>query len=140
VPSFMWNPAWETGIQRIDVQHQGLLAQFEKLLMAIHENHAADRMPGLLTFLADYVETHFSTEEEYMRMAHYPGFPGHKAIHDDLRAKVAHLAEGYRLNPAVVTEEVVDFLTDWLVRHINEEDRSMAQFLVRFNSGGTQTP
>jgi hemerythrin len=139
VPSFIWNPAWETGIQRIDEQHQGLLAQFEALLLAIHENHALDRMPGTIAFLADYVETHFATEEEFMRVAQYPGFAGHKAIHDDLRSKVAHLAEGYGLNPEVITEEVVDFLTDWLVCHINEEDRSMAQFLHRFNSGEMRT-
>jgi hemerythrin len=56
----IWNPAWETGIDVIDRQHRELLAQFEALLVAIHKNHSDDRIPGLLTFLSSYVDSHFS--------------------------------------------------------------------------------
>ncbi|NWJ39940.1 MAG: hemerythrin family protein [Geothrix sp.] len=132
----IWNPAWETGIPLIDQQHQALLAQFEALLVAIHENHPDDRIPPLLQFLADYVETHFALEEGLMQVADYPGFAGHKAIHDRMRARVGQLVEAARGNPATLTEEVIDFLTDWLLRHINEEDRRMAQHV--HHAGGTQ--
>ena len=44
----IWNPAWETGIALIDEQHRQMLAQIEALLVAIHENHPDDRLPGLL--------------------------------------------------------------------------------------------
>lgn len=132
----IWNPAWETGIPLIDQQHQALLAQFEALLVAIHENHSDDRIPPLLQFLADYVDTHFSMEEGLMQVADYPGFAGHKAIHDRMRARVGQLVEAAKGNPAALTEEVIDFMTDWLLRHINEEDRRMAQH-VR-HADGTQ--
>lgn len=133
----IWNPAWETGITLIDQQHKALLAQFEALLVAIHENHPDDRIPPLLRFLADYVETHFSTEEGLMQVVGYPGFAGHQAIHDRMRAQVGELVEAAKDNPATLTEEVIDFLTDWLLSHINEEDRRMAQHLRQ--SEGTQT-
>lgn len=125
----VWNPAWETGIPLIDQQHRELLAQFEGLLVAIHENHPDDRIPPLLQFLADYVETHFSLEENLMQVVGYPGFAGHKTIHDRMRARVGQLVEAAKGNPATLTEEVIDFLTDWLLRHINEEDRRMARHL-----------
>ncbi len=130
-----WNPAWETGIQQIDEQHRQLLAQFEALLAGIHEKQPEVRIPGLLVFLAEYVDTHFSTEEEHMKATLYPGFPGHKAIHDDMRAQVAQLVAQYDNDPASLTEEVLDFLTGWLIDHINEHDRRMAHHLVRFAAG-----
>lgn len=131
----VWNPAWETGISLIDQQHQALLAQFEALLVAIHENHPEDRIPALLQFLADYVESHFALEESLMQVAGFPGLPGHRLIHDRMRARVGQLVEAAKADPATLTEEVIDFLTDWLLRHINEEDRRMAQH-VR-HAGGT---
>jgi len=133
----VWNPAWETGIPLIDQQHRELLAQFEALLVAIHENRSDDRIPDLLQFLADYVETHFSLEEDLMQVVGYPGCPGHKAIHDRMRARVGQLVEAAKGNPAALTEEVIDFLTDWLLRHINEEDRRMAQHVQ--HAGGAET-
>ena len=133
----IWNPAWETGIAVIDEQHRKLLAQMEALLLAIHENHPDDQIPEILAFLAGYVDTHFSHEERHMQASSYPGFTGHKAIHDEMRARVAQLVAGYRSNPGVMTESVVDFLTEWLVDHINEHDRRMAAHLHWFEARGT---
>lgn len=135
-----WNPAWETGIDLIDEQHRQLLTQFEGLLIAIHENQPDVRIPELLAFLAGYVDTHFSAEEAHMKATRYPGFMGHKAIHDGMRNQVTQLVDGYRKDPAVLTEEVLDFLTDWLIRHINEHDRQMARYLVRHSAAEPRMP
>jgi hemerythrin-like metal-binding protein len=132
----IWNPAWETGIDVIDLQHRELLAQFESLLVAIHENHPDDRIPGLLAFLSSYVDSHFSMEEAHMQATKYPGYPEHKAIHDEMRSHILHLVDGSQSDPGGMTEEVVNFLTDWLVSHINVEDRRMALHLHRFYPDG----
>ena len=132
----IWNPAWETGIHLIDQQHQALLAQFEALLVAIHENHPDDRIPELLAFLSAYVDSHFSMEEAHMQATNYSEFPEHKAIHDKMRSQVTGLVDGFQGEPGVMTEEVVNFLTDWLVRHMNVEDRRMALHLHRFHPQG----
>ena len=129
-----WNSAWETGVPQIDEQHRHLLAQFEALLVAIHENRPEERVPGLLAFLSDYVETHFATEEAHMKATHYQGLIGHKAVHDDMRAQVAALAAGYIEDHSIMSEGVLIFLTDWLIGHINDHDRRMASHLIRFNS------
>jgi len=128
-----WNPAWETGFQLIDEQHRQMLAQFEALLVAIHEDHPEERIPGLLTFLSNYVETHFSEEEDHMRTTQYAGYTAHKAIHDDMRAHVARLAAGYLEDRSIMSDAVLVFMTDWLIGHINEHDRRMASHLIRFN-------
>ena len=131
----MWNPEWETGVVLIDQQHRHLLAQLESLFVAVHENNPAERIPGILAFLAGYVETHFSTEEFHMKATGYPGFLAHKAIHDDLRSQVAQLIEGFKEDPTIVTEAVIDYLTNWLINHIDIEDRRMALHLIRQDVG-----
>lgn len=127
----LWNPDWETGVPLIDRQHRQLFLQLEKLFEALHQNLAEAEIPGLLVFLADYVETHFATEEAHMRRTGYPELAGHKAIHDELRSQVSKLLMDFEADPAVVTDEVLDFLTDWLVKHIDGEDRRLAHHLRR---------
>jgi len=126
-----WNPAWDTGIEAIDGQHRNLLAQFESLIAAIHEDDLSVRVPELLAFLATYVEQHFATEEGYMRAAQYPGLAEHQARHDELRARVFQLVESQGPDSGDVMEGLVTFLTDLLVGHIDDCDRSMARFLLR---------
>jgi hemerythrin len=134
----IWNPAWETGISLIDRQHQELLSQFEALLIAIHENRADEHVPELLAFLSGYVDSHFSTEEKHMKATDYPGLPEHKAVHDGMRSKVVELLAGHQKDPSIMTDQVVNFMTDWLVRHINDEDRRMARYLHHFSLDGSK--
>jgi hemerythrin len=135
----MWNPAWESGVEQIDQQHRLLLDQFDSLLVAMHENQASDRIQGILAYLSHYVESHFAIEEAHMRSARYPGLKGHMAMHDSMRAQVVQMVAGYAENPTLAKEAVIDFLTEWLLGHINEVDRPMAQFLLRHGSQSTGT-
>ncbi len=134
----IWNPAWETGDPLIDEEHRQLLSQIEQLFSAIHEKRPGEKIPEVLAFLAGYVESHFAREEHHMQVSRYPGLDQHKGIHDDMRAQVARLTEASRSNPAVVTEDVVNFLSEWLVSHITEEDQRMAKHLLWFDARASQ--
>ncbi len=130
----VWNPEWDTGIELIDLQHRILLGKIEVLMTAIHENDVDRHIPSLLAFLADYVDRHFQVEEEKMAATDYAGLAGHRAIHDDMRAQVATLAERFAVNSQAVNEEVLDFLMDWLIKHINGEDRRLARHLHQWDA------
>ena len=136
----VWNPEWNTGIEGIDLQHRALLSQVDELLGAIHSNDMDRRLPGLLAFLADYVEQHFRMEEVQMEASAYPGFAAHQAIHDDMRQQVGALLARYQLDSQAVTDEVLDFVTDWLIKHINGEDRRMARHLLAWAATHPQAP
>jgi hemerythrin len=135
----IWNPAWETGNRPIDDEHRELLAQIEQLFTAIHENRPGERLVEILSFLSQYVGSHFANEERQMERSHYPGLVQHKGIHDDMRIQVANLIETSHRDPEVVTEDVVNFLTEWLVGHIAEEDQRMARHLLWFEARGVET-
>jgi hemerythrin len=135
-----WNPEWETGIERIDTQHRELLAQIESLMQAIHDREAESRIPGLLVFLEGYVEGHFMDEESQMEASGYPGLNAHRSIHDGMRRRVAALLVEYQEDPACITDDILDFLSDWLINHITGEDRRMARHLIQWNGTPSQSP
>lgn len=125
-----WNPEWDTGIRKIDDPHRELFRRVEALMAAIHGDRAQVLVPDTLAFLAEYVEAHFQEEEAEMAATGYSGLAAHRAIHEDMRARVAALLDLDRRNPGSVADPVVDFLTDWLIHHINGEDRRMARYLL----------
>jgi hemerythrin-like metal-binding protein len=127
-----WNPDWATGVEEIDQQHRAWFDQIEVLMEAIHLDEATLRIPGLLAFLAKYVEAHFRGEEAQMEASSYPDLDAHRAIHNDMRDKVAQLVRQFETDPTSVTEAVLDFQTDWLIDHINQEDRRMAHHLIQW--------
>ena len=124
--TLMWDPAWETGIPKIDQQHRLLFDQVDLLFNAVQVNEAGNQIPGLLAFLASYVDAHFRDEEKEMEATHYSELARHRAIHNSLREKVAALVAQFQTDPSVLTIDVLEFLTQWLVDHISVEDRRMA--------------
>ena len=54
-----------------------------------------------------------------------------------MRAQVRGLVEGYDTDHSIMNDQVLVFLTDWLIGHIQDHDRQMAQHLLRFRD---QTP
>ena len=128
----MWNPDWETGFPMIDTQHQELFRRVDALMSAIHMDDAKQTVPGLLNFLADYVVEHFQAEEAEMVASHYPGLDQHRRIHADMTAKVGAMLKQYETDPTCITDEVLEFITEWLVLHINGVDRQMAHYLIRW--------
>jgi hemerythrin len=127
---FAWKPEYAIGIHSIDSQHRNLFAMFDELNQAMNEgqgNHR--RMRRTLEWLVQYTKVHFAHEERLMLMQNYPGFRPHKTQHDALTRKVLALQNDYVEGKANMTGELVDFLKNWLVRHIQNTDARMAQAL-----------
>lgn len=129
---FVWNPEWETGIERIDAQHQALLEQLDSLVVAVRSKEAEERIPRLLRFLASYVDSHFRDEEMAMVATEYDGLAVHRQIHQELQAKVTSLLNMALQDSSAVTEPVLEFLVDWLVDHLDQEDRKMARHIIQW--------
>ena len=128
----IWNSDWDTGHPLVDQQHHELFALAQALFKALHHGQEADQQ-RMLAFLTSYVEMHFASEEQAMLQAGYPALAHHRGIHDAMRARVAALEGGE------ITDGVLDFIVDWLITHINGEDRAMAAYLcTRTQSGGSR--
>lgn len=60
-----------------------------------------------------------------MIRANYPAFATHKAEHDKFRSKVQAFQKDYQAGVASVSIETMDFLSLWLINHINENRPSI---------------
>ena len=126
-PMLLWNPEWETGSPEIDHQHRQLMDHIDQVFQAVVHQRESEPVARTLQFLADYVEAHFGMEEALMDRTGYPRSGEHRVLHAELRARVQEFIEGQLKDPAAISEAVPLFLSDWLINHIDQQDRDLAQ-------------
>ena len=124
-----WGDRLKVGHPKIDEQHESLVEQVNKLHAAMKQGKGRDEIGGILDFLKDYTVMHFRMEEELMANVRYAGAAKHKGVHDDLVKAVAKLVEDYKKG-GNITMQVMDFLEDWLTKHILSEDMQLATCLA----------
>ena len=134
--SLRWNADWETGHRNIDRQHRQLFFQYELLKAAVRDSASTTRIPGLLTFLASYLDEHFKEEEREMAATDYPGANAHRLMHCLMRREVAGVRDDIENDPSRLTVELLDSLLERFVGHIGVEDYSLVRHLENRRSVG----
>ena len=125
------NEGCKVGVNIIDDQHKKLFEAVNQLYDAMHAGHGREKLGEILAFLGRYTHEHFRTEEELMRKTAYPASADGKAIHDVLLHKVQDLAAKHAAGSQLLSLEVLRFLKDWLAHHISEEDRRLAEHILK---------
>ena len=123
-----WNQKLSVGVARIDVEHQGLINLLNQLHDEMLKGKAKDVLGPTLDRLVSYTQTHFSTEEALFKAHAYPGAAEHRAEHDSFRQKAADLQKGLKSGAAGLSTEVLNFMRDWLTRHIQGTDMQYKAF------------
>lgn len=113
----------------MDDQHKALVQAINDLHDAVRQGRGKSGLGQMFHFLRDYTLSHFRTEEELMGLHRYPRYGTHKEIHDALMRQMAALVQRYDGGQLILTVDVMDFLQEWLVGHIQAEDKKLAQFL-----------
>jgi hemerythrin len=113
----------------IDEQHKKLI----EIINDLHSGMAAGKgktvMDDIFVRLVEYVEIHFSTEEQLMAQFNYPDRQVHTAQHIDLTTQVGRLYQKVKEGKLSVTIETMEFLKNWLNTHILETDKKLGAFL-----------
>lgn len=135
---FPWNENFNTGISKVDAQHQKLVQLLN--LLASHVAFQSD-IPALNVIfdeLADYAVYHFQTEEAIWH-AYFPEDElelTHKQTHQDFIETVIKLRHEGNTKPTdAVISGILAFLTRWLASHILENDRYLAMVTLNLESG-----
>lgn len=120
-----------TGIELVDNEHRKLFEIAEKTYQLLHEEFIPDKydhIQELLVELRNYTKMHFQHEEEYMISIQYKKLFTQKVQHDAFVKKLEEIdIQGLDENQDSVIEDLLKFLTDWLVSHIMEVDKQIAQ-------------
>ncbi len=124
-----WNSTMSVGVEIIDKHHQHLVALINQLFEAMRQEQDEEVIDGVLHELNEYVQYHFSYEEELMRECSYPGYEQHCNEHKQLAESLNVLQERHSRGRERITVEVMHFLRDWLQRHILESDMGYVSYL-----------
>ena len=132
MPIAVWSSRFETGIELVDAQHQGLFEAVNKLADSFKDGRAGQQVIESLDFLVAYTVEHFQTEERFMREDGYPGLALHADEHVRLLRQVQEL-QGRLVAGQPVTMDVTIFLVEWLTSHISGSDLRYAEFVREKN-------
>jgi len=124
-----WSDKLSLGIPEIDGQHKGLIDVINELWHAIVSRKDANYLLGILNKLEQYTFAHFTAEEAVMRVENYPRLRDH---YDEHQKFIGHL-KGTRAkieNGEEIALELLHFLTDWLVKHIQVSDKDYSNFIA----------
>jgi methyl-accepting chemotaxis protein len=115
-----------TGHKGIDDQHAELFVKCNELHEAMLKGRGKERIQQILDDLADYTKMHFEYEITEIKKAGWGGaaLAAHLTLHDKLLSQVTEMIGKFKRNPDTVdSNEVLNFLRNWLDKHIKEEDR-----------------
>jgi hemerythrin len=131
-----WNDGLSVGVDTIDGQHKELFARADALLAAMRASESREQVEPLLRFLRDYCAEHFASEAKLMAAERYPERELHVAQHTIFTAQMERIATDFETYEATtaVAAQVHQLLCVWLVQHILEVDKALAQFLSRTRS------
>ena len=123
-----WNSDLSVGIREIDTQHQKLIDLINDLYAGMRSGQATATMGQLLDKLAEYTVFHFGHEEKLFDQHNYPETAAHKQLHKKLTQSVLDYIADFKAGKATVSNDLMDFLRDWLIKHIKGTDKRYSPF------------
>jgi hemerythrin-like metal-binding protein len=125
-----WGPMLAVGYKEIDDQHQKLVELVNRLNDAMHAGQGKEALQVVLNELVRYTQYHFGTEERLMAKHNYAMSAQHKAEHVKFVSDVSAFKKKFDSGNALISTEIMNFLRDWLSRHILQTDKKLAKALT----------
>jgi hemerythrin len=125
-----WSDQLSVGIQEIDKQHKILVDLINDLHQAMRERKAKEALGSIINGLTEYAIVHFSKEEKYFDEFNYISAGPHKKEHQNFIKKINQFKADFDKGKAMLSMEIMDFLKDWLIKHIQKIDTSYAPLFI----------
>jgi len=124
-----WDKSYSVKVRRCDEEHQRLFQLMNALYDAMRVGKGRTVVRQIVAELSDYTKTHFLAEESLMERAKYPGLAGHRIEHQRFVTRVAEFQKDLDGGAGGNTVAVLEFLNDWLVKHVKKVDQSYSAHL-----------
>lgn len=126
---FPWSDTYSVKIGVIDMQHKNLANIINELHQAMVGGQGKQQVVKGLSNPIKYTQIHFKTEENFMVSHQYPDYMNHKTEHDRLTKTAREFQDKFQRNEVGLTIDVMEFLKNWLSKHILGSDQRYAPFL-----------
>lgn len=131
-----WNESMSVGVGILDNDHKYMISIVNELHEGIVAGHDKEILGNVLHELIEYTIVHFAREEEMFERTEYPAASAeaHRSEHRELVARVTNVVARYDTRPVALLDlELMSFLQNWLVTHIQGTDKKYTNW---FNSHG----
>lgn len=125
----IWRESFETGYVRVDSQHKHLVHLINEIYKTIGAKNKQDQMRIFFIELFNYTLNHFSMEEILMKEFKFEGFEAHKEEHYQFIIKLKDFKEKYLEGQTNINLDVLNFLRDWLLKHIMGTDKRTFEYI-----------
>ena len=129
MPLITWDKSYSVNVKRCDEQHQKLFALMNELHDAMRVGTGGTAVRKVVAQLNDYTISHFAAEEALLDRFGYPGLAEHREEHKKFVAQVNKFRDDFDHGGGASSVAVLEFLKDWLVRHIRQTDRKYSAHL-----------
>lgn len=129
MPMLEWNNGLSVQVKEIDEQHKKLVGMINTLFDSMKSETDDTVLLSIVDEMVKYAVEHFNTEERYMEKMGYPEFERHKSEHQDFVEKATQVENDLKYGKTVLSMDILNFLSSWLVTHINGTDKKMGVFL-----------
>lgn len=131
----IWREEYKIGVELVDKQHQELFKRLGDFIQTVRSDkeklEKKEEVEKTLSFMGEYVVTHFDAEEALQKKYNYPDFEQHHQIHEDFKAEVAEFQKKYSEN--VYDEDfLLEFsgrLLTWLINHVASTDQEIGEHI-----------
>ena len=124
-----WSEELSVNVSAFDNEHRKLIGYMNELYDAMKLGRGQDAAGKILTRLVDYTRTHFANEEKAFALHGFPNAGRHKLEHDQLIRQVGDFQQKLARGQAMLSIDLMTFLTNWLTHHICESDKQYSAFL-----------
>ncbi len=125
-----WSDSHRINVRDLDGQHRMLATLIRDLHDVMKDARSPETITGVFDEVVAYTTYHFAAEERLMRDSEFPGYLLHKAVHDDVKERLVQLRQQFDTGGrSAISVAVFEFLRDWLLSHIETEDREIANHL-----------
>ncbi len=124
-----WTNGLSVGLDPIDDDHKILISMINRMHSIIANDDEDFEVYLLLAKLAKYTILHFRREEIAMQTSNYPDFDSHVELHHKLENKVYEFLKykNHKIG-SKEADEILHFLSDWLIEHIATVDQKYANY------------
>jgi hemerythrin len=128
----IFSPDLMTGVDEIDEQHEEMIRRINALTALRDESISDEDAEKLLSFLGEYITTHFEDEEELQLRTEYPNYEWHKEMHQWYVAEYYRMKEEYMFNGPTpeFTQLLEKSMMSWFVRHISNVDKLLGKHIL----------
>ena len=131
----VWKPEYDLGIPIIDEQHRGIVTTINSLYYGMQNYYAREMLAPIVDMIHDYTHIHFRIEEDFHEKCRFPYFNTHHELHRELTAKLLQVGRRSMLDKDPY--QFMDFLKQWWIDHICNEDLLFHNYLLKSSAQRT---